>query len=114
VLLGSVSGTVGTAGLTAYCASKGALLGLAQSAALEFIRDSVRVNVVSPALVQTALAESYASSVSEEGKSENLASHPMGIGRPEDVAYAAIYLLSDASAWVTGTNLVVDGGYTAR
>jgi NAD(P)-dependent dehydrogenase (short-subunit alcohol dehydrogenase family) len=114
VLLGSVSGNVGTAGLSVYCASKAALLGLAKAAALELVRDGVRVNIISAALVNTELAENYSHSIPESNKSAINLMHPLGVGEPEDIAYAAIYLLSDASKWVTGSNLVVDGGYTAQ
>ena len=114
VLLASVSGVVGTAGLTAYCASKGGLIALAKAAALELLADKIRVNVVSPALVRTHLAETYSAAIPEENKQATLANHPMGMGEPEDVAYAVIYLLSDAAKWVTGANFAIDGGYTAR
>ena len=113
VLLGSVSGTMGTAGLTAYCASKGALIGLAKAAALELVADNVRVNVISPAWVRTAMVDEAWRYLTPINKQKIEAAHPMGLGQPEDVAYAAVYLLSDASRWVTGVNLPVDGGYTA-
>ncbi len=113
VLLGSVSGTMGTAGLTAYCASKGALIALAKAAALELVVDNVRVNVVSPAWVRTTMVDEAWRYLTPLNKQKIEAAHPMGLGQPEDVAYAAVYLLSDASRWVTGVNLPVDGGYTA-
>jgi NAD(P)-dependent dehydrogenase (short-subunit alcohol dehydrogenase family) len=113
VLLGSVSGTTGSAGLTAYCASKGALIALAKAAALELVADNVRVNVISPAWVRTPMLDEAWSQLTPLSKQRIEAVHPMGLGQPEDVAYAAVYLLSDASRWVTGVNLPVDGGYTA-
>jgi NAD(P)-dependent dehydrogenase (short-subunit alcohol dehydrogenase family) len=114
VLIGSVSGIVGVPGLTSYCASKAGLIGLTHAAALELVKDSIRVNTISPALVDTELAKTYSEAIPTEKKAETLSLHPMGLGRAEDVAYAAVYLLSNASRWVTGINLVVDGGYTAR
>lgn len=113
VLMGSVSGTMGTAGLTAYCASKGALIALAKAAALELVADNVRVNVISPAWVRTTMVDKAWRYLTPNNKQRIEAAHPMGLGQPEDVAYAAVYLLSDASRWVTGVNLPVDGGYTA-
>jgi len=60
------------------------------------------------------MSESAVYSRNEDARQKIEALHPLGLGKPEDVANAAIYLLSDASGWVTGTNLFVDGGYTAR
>lgn len=114
VIISSVAGMVGTAGLSAYSASKGAIISFARSVAIELVADKIRVNVISPALVATPLFEEYASGVPEENRKRKEAAHPMGIGIPEDVAHATIFLLSDASRWVTGINLPVDGGYTAQ
>jgi NAD(P)-dependent dehydrogenase (short-subunit alcohol dehydrogenase family) len=114
VFLASVSGVVGTSGLSAYCASKGGLISLAKSAALELVSDKIRVNVISPAWVQTSMVAEAFKSLPEPNKQSILANHPLGIGEPEDVALAAVYLLSDAAKWVTGANFAIDGGYTAR
>jgi len=113
VFVSSVSGVVGNAGLTAYAASKGGLLALTKSLALEFVKEHIRVNVVAPALVTTNMAEEISAGISEEQFAANAVKQPLGIGQPEDVAWAVIYLLSDAFRWITGSTLAVDGGYTA-
>lgn len=113
VLIGSVMSLVGQPGLSAYCASKGALITLAKALALELASEKIRVNVIVPGHVQTPMAEAVENSLPDHAMSVIRANHPLGIGRPEDIAYAAAYLLSDAAAWVTGSSLIVDGGYTA-
>jgi len=113
VLIGSVMSLVGQPGLTAYSASKGALITLAKSLALEFAAEGIRVNVVAPGHVETPMAKMVEISLPDEALKVIKANHPLGPGTPDDVAYACGYLLSDASRWVTGTTLVVDGGYTA-
>ena len=114
VFLSSVMGSVGEAGKTIYSITKGAVLAASRSMAVELASKNIRVNCISPGVVETPMTDDAVYSRNEEArkKIENL--HPLGIGKPEDVANAAIYLLSDASGWVTGTNLFVDGGYTAR
>ena len=114
VFLSSVMGSVGEAGKTIYSITKGAVLAASRSMAVELASKNVRVNCISPGVVETPMTDDAVYSRNEEArkKIENL--HPLGLGKPEDVANAAIYLLSDASRWVTGTNLFVDGGYTAR
>lgn len=94
-----------------YTASKGALSAFIRCAALELAPKGIRVNAVCPAMVNTNIMES--GSVTEEQLKEDLKHYPLGrYGEPNDVAYAMIYLLSDASSWVTGTNMVIDGGIT--
>ena len=94
-----------------YTASKGALSAFIRCAALELAPKGIRVNAVCPAMVNTNIMESGA--VSEEQLKEDMKMYPLGrYGEPNDVAYAMIYLLSDASSWVTGTNMVIDGGIT--
>lgn len=96
-----------------YTASKGALSAFIRCAALELAPKGIRVNAVCPAMVNTNIMES--GSVSEEQLKEDLKHYPLGrYGEPNDVAYAMIYLLSDASSWVTGTNMVIDGGVTLK
>lgn len=114
VLLSSVMAEVGEVGKTAYSLTKGALLAGMRSMALELAKKKVRVNCVSPGVVRSPMSQAAVYSQSEEARKrvENL--HPLGLGKPEDVANACIYLLSDAARWVTGANLIVDGGYTAR
>jgi NAD(P)-dependent dehydrogenase (short-subunit alcohol dehydrogenase family) len=113
VLIGSVMSVVGQPGLSAYCASKGALVTMAKALALELAREKIRVNVLAPGHVQTPMVDTVEKRLPEEAMGVIRANHPLGVGRPEDVAFAAAYLLSSAAAWVTGTTLVVDGGYTA-
>jgi NAD(P)-dependent dehydrogenase (short-subunit alcohol dehydrogenase family) len=113
VFMGSISGMVGQAGLSAYCASKGALIALAKSLAIEFARDKIRVNVIAPGMIETPLLEAERAGLPDGRMQELIGQHPLGLGRVEDVAYAATYLCSDASRWITGTTLVVDGGCTA-
>lgn len=104
-------GTVGT-GNGVYASSKGALSMFVKVAALELAGKRIRVNAVCPGVIQTQMVQDGA--VAEQ-LNAGLADYPLGrYGVPNDVAHAIIYLLSDASSWVTGTNMVIDGGLTIR
>lgn len=105
---------MGEPGKAAYSASKGAVISGVRSLAMELCRSNIRVNSISPAMVNTPILEKMFQEIGEEASSEIIRKHPLGIGNPEDVANACIFLLSDASKWVTGTNMVVDGGYSVQ
>lgn len=97
-------------GSSLYAASKAAIQGFVKGAALDLASKGIRVNSVNPGMITTGLLENM---MSPEQLSEDLKYYPLKrLGKPEDVAYAMIYLLSDASCWVTGTGIVVDGGFT--
>ncbi|SHH77245.1 SDR family NAD(P)-dependent oxidoreductase [Desulfofustis glycolicus] len=114
VLIASVMGLVGQAGVTAYSASKGALIALAKSSALELARENIRINCVAPAHVSTEMAEQLMLQLTEDQVQAIKDMHPLGVGTPRDVANAIAFLLADTGKWITGTTLVVDGGYTAH
>lgn len=114
VFLSSVMGQVGQPGLAAYAASKGAVIALTKSLALELAREDIRVNCVAPGHVKTEMAEKVQESLSAEQIAAMEAMHPLGFGAPIDVAYAIAFLLSDTGRWITGSTLIVDGGYTAH
>jgi NAD(P)-dependent dehydrogenase (short-subunit alcohol dehydrogenase family) len=111
VNIGSVSGLRGNAGRAAYGASKGAVITLSQVMAVELAQHGVRVNVVAPGPIETPLAASAHSAAVRDAWA---ASVPMQrYGRPQDVASAAAYLCSDDAGYITGSVLVVDGGFVA-
>ena len=114
VFIASVAGMVGESGKTIYSASKGAVISGARSMSMELARSDIRVNSISPAMVKTPILEKMFDGIGEEASQNIIKKHPLGIGEPEDVANACVFLLSDAAKWITGTNLVVDGGYTAQ
>lgn len=114
VLLSSVLGIVGQAGAALYSSTKGALITLARSAALELAPDNIRVNCVAPGVVETEMTESFRENLTEAQFAAIVSQHPLGIGLPDDVAHAIVFLLSDKSRWITGSVLTVDGGYTAQ
>ena len=114
VLLSSVMGLVGQAGVSAYVASKGALVAVARSLALELASEGIRVNCVAPGQVETEMVKTQQETMTEDQFKAIVAMHPLGIGQPEDVANSIAFLLSNAARWITGTTLVVDGGYTAH
>ena len=114
VFVSSVSGVyVSFVGGSIYSASKGAINGLTKSLALELATSSIRVNSVTPGMIETDFLNE--NSVVAEMKNEDMKNYPLKCyGKPEDVAYGVIYLLSDASKWVTGSNLLIDGGLTLK
>ncbi len=114
VFLSSVTGLVGEPGVTAYAASKAALIGATRTLALEFAPNRIRVNCIAPGLVRSEMTEALRSSLPPEKFAAIEAMHPLGLGSARDVAHAAAFLLADTAAWITGSTLVVDGGYTAR
>jgi NAD(P)-dependent dehydrogenase (short-subunit alcohol dehydrogenase family) len=114
VLISSIMGQVSRPALAAYSASKAALGGLARSLALEMARDRVRVNCIAPAFVETEMLAQLRERLPAASFEELEKAHPLGFGQPEDVAYAAAFLLSPASRWITGTVLVADGGYSIQ
>ena len=114
ILIASITALIARNGLTAYSASKGALISGARTLALEYAKRRIRVNTISPGTVKTPLMEQYLSTLSESDREKRLAGFPLGIGNPSDIAHACVYLLSDASQWMTGQNLIIDGGYTIK
>ena len=114
VFISSVMGVAGENGKTLYSMTKGALVAAVKSMAIELAPRKIRVNAVSPGVVESPMSKSAVYSSDEESLNRIKSLHPLGLGRVEDVADACIFLLSDASRWITGTNLIVDGGYLAR
>jgi len=115
VFVASISGVcVSNVGESPYSATKGALSGFAKGAALELAAQGSRVNTICPGLVPTEILTLSNELFSEEQLVESTkGKYPLNrYGTVEDIANGAIYLLSDASSWVTGTNLIIDGGYT--
>ena len=100
-------------GFNPYPPSKGGVLQFTRNLAIDLAPDKIRVNCICPGYLKTDLTEPLWNDPDTLAKVEGL--HPMGrLGRPEEVAYAALYLASDESSYVTGTPLAVDGGYTAQ
>jgi NAD(P)-dependent dehydrogenase (short-subunit alcohol dehydrogenase family) len=114
VFVSSVMGLVGDVGLTGYCASKGAILAAARALALELAPEGIRVNCAAPGQVRTPMWEEAVQSRGDDVVAASEARHPLGLGTPTQVAWPIVFLLSDAASWITGTTLVVDGGYSAR
>ena len=114
LFISSVYGRVGMAGQISYSASKGAVTAAARAMAIELARRDIRVNSLSPGLVRTHMTEAAFGKLSSTQVKELEEAHPLGQGRPEDVAHAAVFLLAPQSRWITGVDMVVDGGYTAR
>jgi len=114
IFITSVMGIVGAKGKTLYSMTKGALVSATKSLALELAPRTIRVNSVVPGVVQTPMSKSSFYSRNAEALDFVKKQHPLGLGKPEDVANACVFLLSDASRWITGTDIVVDGGYLAQ
>ncbi|MBW8332461.1 MAG: SDR family oxidoreductase [Prolixibacteraceae bacterium] len=112
VFLSSIEGPIiAHIGNSMYSASKGAISSIIKSMALELATKRIRVNSILPGMIETPLIESEA--ITKEQLEEEMQKYPLKrYGKPEEIAHAVIYLLSDASSWITGTNLVIDGGFT--
>ena len=116
--ISSIYGIVGGGDVPPYHASKGAVRVMSKNDALTYATDNIRVNSIHPGFIFTSMVQRYAA---EAGLSEADArsildpAHPLGgTGEPDDIAWGAVYLASDQAKWVTGSELVIDGGYTAR
>ena len=113
ILVGSVSALAGfTRAQDAYTAAKGALISLNKSLAIQFAKDNIRSNVIHPGIVETPLQAPY---LTDELRAEFKTGIPLGrIGQPRDIAYAALFLASDESTFMTGAEMIVDGGFMAQ
>jgi 3(or 17)beta-hydroxysteroid dehydrogenase len=119
VNLSSIEGLIGDPNLAAYNASKGGVRLLTKSAALYCAKAgyNIRVNSVHPGYIWTPMVENYLKSQGDVAQGRKMLDslHPIGhVGEPDDIAYGVLYLASDESKFVTGTELVIDGGYTAQ
>jgi NAD(P)-dependent dehydrogenase (short-subunit alcohol dehydrogenase family) len=113
VLLSSITGIVGAPDLSAYAASKGALITLTRTMALELAESNVRVNCVCPASIDTPLLRASFERATDPAaaRARNIKRHPLGrFGTPDDVANLILFLASDEASWITGGTYVIDGG----
>ena len=112
--ISSVAGLTGGVGSAAYRASKGAVRLFTKSTAIQYAAEGIRANSVHPGIIDTPMAAPDFLA-DEASRQRSAARHPIGrTGKPEDVAYGVLYLASDESSFVTGSELVIDGGITAQ
>jgi NAD(P)-dependent dehydrogenase (short-subunit alcohol dehydrogenase family) len=111
LFIASIASHIGPMASSAYAASKSALLGMMRSLGLEVAKQGIRTNCIAPGYVRTPLLDGL------QGSGGNMDSlfdlTPLGMGEPEDVAYAAVFYLSDASRWITRNYFILDGGFSA-
>ena len=113
VNISSVAGLVGSRQTTAYTASKGAVRLLTKSTAIQYASDGIRANSIHPGTTETPMTEGFLAD--DAMRADRMNRTPLGrLGQPEDVAYGALYLASDEASFVTGSELVIDGGRTAE
>lgn len=114
VFISSISANRGNPGILPYAATKGAINSSVKTMALEYASKNVRVNAVLPGLVLTELVVKHSNVYTSEYLEKMNSSYPLGLGKVENVVKPILFLLSDYSSWITGTELVVDGGYSAQ
>ena len=114
VLMGSVAARCGTPGLAAYTAAHGAIEALGRSLACELAPRGIRVNVLLAGAVETPLHARLCEALSPEAVDDYRLRHPLGFGSADDIAALAAFLLSPGGRWITGSAVVIDGGYSAR
>ena len=110
VFIASIAAHIGVPGVAAYSGTKAALLAMVRCLAMEVVKRRIRANCLSPALVETPLLDATATMIGS--MEQERGNYPLGFGKPEDIANAAVFMLADASRWITGTTLVMDGGLT--
>lgn len=114
VFMSSVAGLRGTAGMVGYSAAKAAVDGMVRSLACELATRRIRVNSIAAGAVETEMHARLAKTLGESALADYERRHLLGFGRPDDIANAALFLFGAGSAWITGTTLQIDGGYTAQ
>jgi NAD(P)-dependent dehydrogenase (short-subunit alcohol dehydrogenase family) len=112
LFISSIAAHIGVAGVAGYSGSKAALLAMMRCLAMEVVKRKIRVNCLSPSLVETPLFEAMELQSGTSSMEQKRNDHPLGFGKPEDIANASVFFLSEASRWITGTTLVMDGGLT--
>jgi NAD(P)-dependent dehydrogenase (short-subunit alcohol dehydrogenase family) len=112
VIVSSVMSILGQPAKVGYCSSKAAILGLVKSAALELAKRRIRINAISPGVVQTPMTDGLFNLLSLEQIEEIRLMHPLGFGHVTDIYPSILFLLSDSSGWITGQNIIIDGGYS--
>lgn len=116
--LSSIAGLVGIGGTAPYHASKGAVRLMTKNDAITYAPEKIRVNSIHPAYIWTPMVENHLRATApdlEAAKAAAGAAHPIGtMGEPDDIAWAVVWLASDEAKFVTGAEIVIDGGYTAR
>ena len=114
VFISSISSKLGVGGTAMYAASKAALISFSKVLATELAPQGIRSNSICPGIVKTAMTEQASDAASEEELKKAELEYPLGYGEPSDVAGLVMYLLSDMSKWMTGSDLIIDGGFTLK
>ncbi len=116
VTISSISGQVAVPKRASYAASKAGVIGYTRNIAVDYAPWNIRANCICPGFVETDINRAFLDDIHRDPAAWEafVATHPLGLGRPEDVAAAALFLCSDEARWITGVDLSVDGGYTAR
>jgi NAD(P)-dependent dehydrogenase (short-subunit alcohol dehydrogenase family) len=114
VFLSSAAALRAGGGTIAYSSAKAALVAAVKTLAIELAPRKIRANAISPGVVLTPQSEVFMNTLPEEQRQKIVQGHPLGLGQPRDIANAAAFLLSEEARWITGENLVVDGGLTLQ
>lgn len=114
VFISSVMGELGQPGKLGYCATKAAILGVVKSSALELAKRKIRVNSISPGVVNTPMTKKLFDLIEDDNIKRIADMHPLGLGEVEDVVPILAFLLSNNSKWITGQNIKIDGGYSIQ